>query len=234
MGLLISKQTLGVAFTVFSGIGIVIMPTTAKIAHESGSDVITIAFSRGIVATVLLLLTLLALREKLSLPKALIRSSLVAGMGGALFVYSIYGAIIYTNISLVILIIYMYPMSLAVYEHLMGNTRLSVNQWIFASMATLGLAFIVGVELGEINLFGILLALLGMVGCVIVTLANHKVTDRIGSLRSNLYMSLWSAIIFCFILLFWGDFQEPDSVIGWASLGVNGIGYCIARVAFFP
>ncbi|NKB76744.1 MAG: EamA family transporter [Gammaproteobacteria bacterium] len=228
-----SKQSIGVAFTVLSGVGIAIMPTTARLAYESGSDTMTVAFSRGIVATTLLFLILLILKEKITLPREHLRSSLVAGIGGVMFVYSIYGAILYINISLVILIIYLYPMALALYEHIRGTTRLSVKQWTFALLACAGLSFIVGVELDNIDLLGVILALIGMIACVIITLANHKVTESIGSLRSNLYMSLWSAIVFCIILLLFGEFLKPNSVIGWSSLGANGVGYCIAWVAFF-
>ena len=30
-----------------------------------------------------------------------------------------------------------------------------------------------------------------------------------------------------------GDFREPQTALGWASLGGNGIAYCVTWVAFF-
>ena len=233
MSRLISKQTLGITFTIFSGIGVAVMPTSAKLAYESGSDMITVAVSRGIVATTVLLLILLILKEKLSLPRDLLRSSLISGGACVAFVYGIYGAILYTNISLVILIIYLYPITVALYEHITKRSRLSNKQWGFALLVCLGLVFIVGVEFENISLIGIALSFLGLLGCVVATLANYTVTQRIGSLRSNLYMSLWSAIVFCFSLWFFGEFKEPNSATGWAGLAANGLGYCIAWVAFF-
>jgi drug/metabolite transporter (DMT)-like permease len=226
-------QWVGVGFALLSGLGVVIMPTTARLAYESGSDTMTVAFSRGLVATTILLLILLVMRQKISLPREYWMSSLLAGMGGILFVYGFYGAIVSVNISLAVLIIYLYPITVAVYEHLTGVIKLSFRQWLLTIATFGGLALVIGARLDQMDPIGIVLAFVAMFASVLITLANHRVVEAIGSLRSNLYLSLWSAIAFTIILFSFGEFKEPQSTLGWSSLFVNGAGYCIAWVAFF-
>ncbi len=44
---LMSRTSTGVAITLLSGVGVIFLPTTAKPAYESGSNLITVAFARG-------------------------------------------------------------------------------------------------------------------------------------------------------------------------------------------
>jgi drug/metabolite transporter (DMT)-like permease len=228
-----SRNTIGVAFTLLSGVGVIFLPTTAKLAYESGSNLITVAFARGVIATLLLLLVALAVRQSLRLPRALLRPSLIAGIGGAIFVFGIYGAINTINISLAVLILYLYPIVLAIYEHLSGSIRISNAQWFWGLAACCGLALILGVKFEQISLVGVALAMLAMLASVLITVTNVKVAASVGSLVSNLYMSLWGMIIFSLVLLLAGELQAPRDPTGWAALLGNGAAYCIAWVAFF-
>jgi len=224
---------MGVAFILLSGIGVIFLPTTAKLAYENGSNLITVAFARGVIATLVLLLVALVIRQSLKLPRELLRPSIIAGIGGAFFVYGIYGAITSIQISLAILILYLYPMVLALYEHVSGSIRVGVAQWIWAIAAGGGLALILGVKFDQINFFGISLAMLAMLASVVITVTNVRVATTVGSLVSNLYMSLWGTLIFSLVLLLVGEFAQPQTLTGQIALFGNGIAYCLAWVAFF-
>jgi drug/metabolite transporter (DMT)-like permease len=228
-----SRNTVGVAFTLLSGVGVIFLPTTAKLAYESGSNLITVAFARGVIATLLLLLAVLVIRQSLRLPRALLRPSLIAGIGGAIFVYGIYGAINTINISLAVLILYLYPIVLAIYEHLTGSIRVRKAQWFWGLAACCGLALILGARLDQTSLVGVALAMLAMLASVLITVTNVKVAASVGSLVSNLYMSLWGMLIFSLVLLLAGEFQPPRDPTGWMALLGNGTAYCVAWVAFF-
>ncbi len=230
---LMSRNTIGVAFILLSGVGVIFLPTTAKLAYEAGSNLITVAFARGVIATLVLLLVALSIRQSLKLPRELLRPSIIAGIGGAFFVYGIYGAITSINISLAILILYLYPIVLAIYEHLSGSIRVSTAQWIWAVASCCGLALILGVKFDEINFVGITLAMLAMLASVLITVTNVRVAETVGSLVSNLYMSLWGMLIFSLVLLLFGEFATPQTLTGQVALLGNGVAYCVAWVAFF-
>lgn len=228
-----SRDLIGIGYILLSGIGVACLPTTARLAYESGSDAYTVAFARGVLATLILAALVPLTGQRLHLPRAMLGPSLVAGAAGATFVYGIYLAILTTHISLVLLIVYLFPITLALYEHFRGSLRLNPAQWAWGSLACLGMAFIVGLRFEQIDPAGIALALLAMISVIVITLVNVKVTQATGSLVSNFYMTLWGAIIFGVVLFAIGDFRAPLTPLGWTSLAGNGVAYCVTWVAFF-
>ena len=216
-----------------SATGVIFLPMTAKFALESGSNVLSVAFVRALIAVAILALAALAVRQRLTLPLSLFWHGLAVGIAGAAFVYGMYGAILTINISLALLILFFYPMVVATWEHLSGTTRLKPIQWFWGLVAVAGLSLIVGVKLEETSFVGILLSLLAMLASVVITLVNVRVAERTGSLVANLHMSLWGVLIFGLGLLFFGSFVTPQTTLGQIGLIGNGFFYCLSWVAFF-
>ena len=229
----LQSNAVGVGFVLLSGLGVVFLPTTAKFAYLDGSNVLTVAVARGLVAVTLLGLVVACLRLGFRLPRELLRPSLVAGIAQAFFVFGILAAITSINISLALLILYLYPIVLAIHQHRQGVIHLQTGQWLSALVAVAGLALILAVRFDQINLSGILLALMAMLATVVITITNHRVTATVGSLVSNFHMSLWSLFIFSLLLLLAGEYAEPQTTFGWIALGGNGLAYCVAWVSFF-
>lgn len=228
-----SRDLIGIGYVLLSGVGVACLPTTARLAYESGSDAFTVAFARGVLATLILAALVSLSGQRLHLPRELLRPSLVAGVAGATFVYGIYLAIRTTHISLVLLIVYLFPIVLALYEHCRGSLRLGPAQWAWGSLACLGMAFILGLRFEQIDPAGIALAILAMISVIVITLVNFRVTQTTGSLVSNFYMTLWGALIFGAVLFAIGEFRAPQTSLGWISLAGNGVAYCVTWVAFF-
>ena len=185
-----ARELIGIGYILLSGIGVACLPTTARLAYQSGSDAYTVAFARGLLATLILAALVLLTGQRLHLPRSLLRQSLVAGAAGALFVYGIYLAILSTHISLVLLIVYLFPIALAVYEHARGKLRLEPAQWAWGILALVGMACILGLRFDQIHPGGIAFATLAMVSVIVITLVNHEVTLATGSLVSNFFMTL--------------------------------------------
>ena len=123
--------------------------------------------------------------------------------------------------------------ALAVYEHFAGSIQMRAVQWLWGTIAFAGLMLIMGVNIAQISFIGVALAVLAMLSSVVITLVNGKVVEQVGSLVSNLYMSLWGVAIFGLALLLFGQFNQPQTTIGWIALSGNGVAYCISWVAFF-
>jgi drug/metabolite transporter (DMT)-like permease len=229
----VQRDAIGVAFVLLSGLGVIFLPTTAKFAYIDGSNVLTVAVARGIIGLVLLALVAVAMDLSFRMPRDLLRSSMLAGVAQAFFVFGILAAITSINISLVLLILYLYPIVLAIHQHRRGTIRVHPAQWFCALVTACGLALILGVRFEEISLLGISLATMAMLATVVITITNHRVTETLGSLVSNFYMTAWSLLIFVLMLLLVGEFAQPRSTLGWVALVGNGVAYCIAWVAFF-
>jgi drug/metabolite transporter (DMT)-like permease len=77
---LISRDARGIVCMLLSGTGVVFLPTTAKLAYESASDVLTVAFSRGIIAVLILLSAAIIVQQNLRLPRDMRVHSIVVGI----------------------------------------------------------------------------------------------------------------------------------------------------------
>jgi len=229
----VQRDAIGVAFVLLSGLGVIFLPATAKFAYLDGSNVLTVAVARGVIGVLLLALVATAMRLSFRMPRDLLRTSLIAGVAQAFFVFGILAAITTINISLALLILYLYPIVLAIYLHRRGSIQVRPAQWLCALVTAGGLALILGVRFDEISLMGISLATMAMLATVVITITNHRVTAVLGSLVSNFYMTLWSLLIFALLLLLVGEFAQPRSTHGWVALLGNGVAYCIAWVSFF-
>ncbi len=227
------RDAVGYLYMLASAFGVIFLPTTAKLALESGSNLFTVAFMRAIIAIVILALAVLIMRQNFRLPRKLVASSLAVGLAGATFVYGMYGAILSINISLALLILFLFPMVVASWGHFTGGSKLKSMQWIWGSAAVAGLILIVGVKFGETSWLGIGFALLAMVSTVVITLVNVKIVDHTGSLVANLHMSLWGLLFFGAGLLVTRDFVLPQTTVGELGLLANGFFYCLSWVAFF-
>ena len=216
-----------------SGMGVVFLPITAKLALESGSDVYTVAFIRGIIATIILFAIVLTLKINLRLPRKLWVPSLIVGICGVLFIYGMVSAIVLINISLAMLIVYLYPIGVAIIEHFRGTTRLNIGQWLCALVVCTGLALILGVKFDQISFLGVALAALAMLASIAITLVNGKIVETQGSLSANLHMCVWGLLAFGVVISLSGEFYQPQTNIGWVGLLGSGVVYCIAWVGFF-
>ncbi len=229
----IPADSLGYGFMLLSATGVVFLPTTAKFAFEAGSNVLTVAVTRGVIATLILFGAALLVGRSLRLPRALLIPSLVVGVASALFVYGILGAILTINISLALLILFLYPLGIALYEHASGVARLLPAQWLYGIVAIAGLGLMLGVRFDAISFVGVAHALLAMLATVVLTLLNVRVVAVTGSLVANLYMSFWTLLIFAAVLALIGTVAWPQTPLGWGGLLGNGVAYCVSWVAFF-
>lgn len=224
---------MGYVYMALSATGVIFLPTTAKFALQGGSDVLSVAFARGIVATLILLLVTLMLGLNLRLPRRQLLPSIVVGIAAALFVYGIYRAILTINISLALLILFLYPLVIATWEHVSGAARIRSAQWIWGFSALAGLVMILGVRFDQISFVGVTMAGLAMFASVVITLVNVRIVNTTGSLIANLYMSLWTLLLFGAAILVFGQFSPPKTTLGWSGMLGNGVAYCVSWVAFF-
>ena len=122
------SEAVGIAWLLLSSLLVAFLPNTAKLAYAGCANAATLLLLRGFIGVGLLGLGLVLSGKTMTLPRRLILPSLLAGAGAAGFVYGFYNAILTLEVGLAMLIVYIYPVLIGLYEHVLGRMRIGVSR----------------------------------------------------------------------------------------------------------
>ena len=228
-----SNDLLGIGYVLLAALTVALLPNTAKLALNDGVNTSTLLLSRGIVGITVLGSLLLVSRTVPVLPKELRIQSFLAGLSAAFFIVGLYIAIQTIEISLALLLLYFYPVGVAIYNHFYGLSRLTIFRLFFSLLAVVGICLALSTSFDLQSMIGVGWALMAMVFTIAVTILNERPSKEMGALTSNFYLTLWGTLLFTFGFLFWGELSLPNSYLGWLGLLGNGSIYCFTWLLFF-
>ncbi|MEM7225216.1 MAG: DMT family transporter [Pseudomonadota bacterium] len=223
----------GIAILLISAIAVAIMPSGAKLAYEAGSAPLTVLLLRCAIGVLLLGSGALAVRGSLRIPRALLGRAVLTGLAASLMSYGFYGAIARIEISLAILIMFTHPFLIAGITHLRGDGSLGGRYLLCGLVAFGGLGLALAVDLSRLDPLGIGLAALGSLACTAMVLGNARLSQEVGSLLSNFYLTLISTAVFALALLGSGDVRLPSGTVGWLGAISTGVAFAVAYATFF-
>jgi drug/metabolite transporter (DMT)-like permease len=228
-----SRNLLGIGYVLVASLTVALLPNTAKLALNDGVNTSTLLLFRGFVGLIVLSLLLLVTKNRPSLPKHLRFQSIIAGLSAGFFIIGLYLAIQSIEISLALLLLYLYPICVAVYNHYLGVSSLTIFRLGWSLFALVGIGLSLATSFNTQSMIGVGWALLAMVFTVIVTIANDKPSKEMGALSSNFFLTLWGTLLFTAGFLLFGDLSLPQSTSGWVGLLGNSSIYCFTWLMFF-
>lgn len=235
----VNRRLMGIGLVFVSSMLIAVTPNAAKIAYLEGANTLAVVTARSVIG-VLALAGYMILRG--GWPGSgfeVFRSSVRAGIAQALTSIGFIGAVAYIDVSLAALIFYLHTFLIAIVGHFRGHTKLGPRLFLCIAAAIGGVALVLGVTADTIDLVGLGLAFLGMGAVTVMVLALGDMSQRIGPIPANLYMTLWAALIFIVIVLvapvtdavdpaIW-----PKTALGWIGVLGNGLSLTLGFVLFF-
>ncbi len=233
------SQAYGIFLIVMGAVLIGFMPTSAKIAYADGANALAVLLFRSIFGAAGLMLFLAMRRQRVMIDRKHFKSAAIAGVMHMVAAVGILGSIVYIDISLASVIIFLYPFIVAVVNHQRGTTRLGLSTIALMGLATLGLALALGVSFGTLHPMGIFLSALGAVAIAIMILGVSDISTKVGPLQANLHMVIWAAIYFAILAVLlpltgWFDpLIYPQSLTGWIATAVAGLTFTFGYVLFF-
>ena len=185
----------GVILVIFVAISFATNSTLAKIAFDHGATPLSLLTWRTALAAISVFVILKVWRLSMVLPVRVRWAAI--GMGGlvALYSYWLMSSLLYLPVALAVLTFYLYPILTSLGSWAIGQERLTyrIVACLITAFIGLGLALDIG---GNINSFGITLAIGAAVVFTVLLLINNNLVDGQDSRPISLHMMSSAAILF--------------------------------------
>ncbi len=151
---LAAPQRIGVGFSILSSMSYGSAPVFVRWAYDAGAVPLTLLASRYVIATLVILGALRLAGRPLAMPAERPFGGVIAGIFFAIMAYSYLVAIQRIPVSLAALLVFTYPLPVAIMGRLRGEP-LRPARIIAIAAAFIGLAVALGVEIRELDVLGI-------------------------------------------------------------------------------
>jgi len=211
------NRFLGIALIVISAAAFSTLAILGRYAYAEGMNTSTILFLRFSLSTGLLVV-LLALRGE-SLPRGLTLAQLV-GMGAVGYVgqsFSFLGALKYASPGLVDLLLYLYPIFVAILSAIWLHERITPLKALALGIALAGVALTVGPEGGQLP--GIVLAISAAAIYSVYIMVGTEVMKQVSAFQSSTVIFGSAGVVSGFLMIRNGA-HLPDTGSGWLIIGL--------------
>jgi drug/metabolite transporter (DMT)-like permease len=204
-----------------------------KLTLQSGADVLTLALFRGIIGLPLLTAWLFVGARAKPLSGREKWISLGIGVLFAGTVYWLFKAIEIVTVPVAVLTYFVYPLLTGLAAAATGLERLGVRGALAALAAFLGLALMIGAHPGGVALAGIGYGLAAACSRVVTLLLTRAQLAGADSRLISWYSILSATAVFAVIALATGNWQPPQTTVGWLALSGGSVAMTIAVLAVF-
>lgn len=193
-----------------------------KVVYASGMDVLTLVSLRGLLVVAFFLSWL-----RITPPARwhTSRERVIALGLGVLFAMTMFGllkAISLLPVSIAILAYFVYPLLTGIGAAITGVERLGWRALLTAAVAFLGLALMLGQQVGDLSALGLAFAFGAALCRVVSLLATRAMLNGTDARVTTWYSMVPSTVLFVAWSLIAGEWQVPQSTWGWAAfLGVS-------------
>ena len=153
-----NRERLGVILLVIGAFFIGIMPNAAKLSFGEGANPQALLVVRSAIGAVGMGAFLLIRGESLRIPRAFIFATALGGLSFAATAGGGMGSVAFIDVSLASIIIFLYPLFVALVNHLRGVEPVAQRDWFLIGLTLAGLAMALGVSLDSLNATGVGLA----------------------------------------------------------------------------
>ena len=231
---LLNKRWNGIAIVLLSSFFFAFVPTSAKLALDSGVSLMVLLMSRCLIGLIILAPLTKSLGHPILIDRGKVLPLIFVSIISVCLIASTYHAIEYISIALVLMIIYLFPIGVAVITTIRGEERLGRAQWLCIIGVLLGLGILILDEPSATSLYGIFISVIGLLLFITFIYFTGKLVDEIGSATINLHLSFFSIIaLIMYISLVPVELSLPDDSIGWFGIIGNGVFYVLSYVLFF-
>lgn len=222
----------GYLLVFLSAAGFGLMTIFASFGYDSGVNVTTLLFLRFAIASLCFFAYLFFKTKKWSIMKRQLLSLLL--LGGILYTLqsSLYfSSVQYISKSLAALLLYLYPVFVAVLAFIVNKERLSLKSLISILISLAGMVFVLGSPSGNLNGTGVLLAVAaGIVYSVYIVIGN-RVALQVSPIITSAFITLFASVSLLLSGMFSGALNFKFEPVGW--LPIVAVALCSTVLSIF-
>ena len=189
------EQRVGIIFVIMSSFAFAFVPNSAKLALDDGASLFFIVYSRYIIGTILLTIFMIIKRNGLILQNSQIIQILLPSLSALVLIFCTYHAVNYVEVGVVLLILYMFPLGVALICFIQGKEQINGKQWLLMIAVFLGLAILLLDDLQSTNVYGLFISFCGLLSFIFFIILSSKQVSKLGSATFNLYLCFFGIII---------------------------------------
>lgn len=223
---------LGSLAALFSAIAFSMNVTLAGLAYEYGANIHALNISRAVLFWLTLLVVVEMKNLALGIPNRARVVSVLLGVLLGIEMYVMLGAILFIPVALAVVIMYTYPLMIAIYDWLSGRGKFSYLQLVVMVFVFIGLSLALSVPTGVVNINGVLLALAAaVVLATLLVLSERALTHHENNVIMLYMLTGTCASIILFLTLV--DLRWPVTTIGWLAFSGSSGCYVVATFLLF-
>ena len=224
------NRILGIVLIVISAASFGTLAVIGRFAYADGMDVTTLLFLRFSIAAVLMFIWMKLRREPLPRGRTLLQ---LAGMGGLGYVgqsFCFMSAINYASTGLVALLLYLYPVFVAVLTVFVQKSKLTSRTVLALLLATLGAGLTANPKGGQ--WLGIVLAVSAALIYAVYIIVGSGVMQKVTAVQSSFVIFASAALVFGVLTAVRGP-HWPATQNGWLAVGGIAVIATMIPVATF-
>ena len=169
----------------------------------------------------------------LRLPRSALISMLFLGCLFSHMAFGSVGSTKYIPISLAALLFFIYPPIVAIFNHVTARKWPSLIKTISITVAFLGLAIILGVDLNQLDLRGVAIGITAGIACAVNILWVARKVPGLHPFIIVFYQSAIASVIIGFLTWYLDELRLPNEFVGWLGFLLVGVLQTISIPFFY-
>ena len=213
----------GVFSALICSLGLGLAVALGRLAFDGGTTPLSVAFFRSILSVVAMGTVCICMGISLKLPRTLLVSMLFLGCLFSHMAFGNVGSTKYIPISLAALLFFIYPPVVAILNHVIAKKWPSLIKTISITVAFLGLAVMLGVDLNQIDLRGVVIGITAGIACAVNIIWVARKVSGVHPFVIVFYQSAIASLIIGVLAWYLDELRLPNEIGGWLGFLLVGV-----------
>ena len=213
----------GVFSAIICSLGLGLAVALGRLAFDGGTTPLSVAFFRSLLSVVAMGTICICMGISLKLPRTVLISMLFLGCLFSHMAFGNVGSTKYIPISLAALLFFIYPPVVAILNHVIAKKWPSLIKTISITVAFLGLAVMLGVDLNQIDLRGVVIGITAGIACAVNIIWVARKVSGVHPFVIVFYQSAIASLIIGVLAWYLDELRLPNEIGGWLGFLLVGV-----------